>query len=518
MGYNLVFKVVKTVSSRIVLKNILFVLAFSVLGISKGYSYDFSAVTPNGQTLYYYITNPTLLQAKVVFPGTSNSNPWADYAKPTGHLIIPDHVYNSTNLLTYTVTAIGEYAFYGCSGITELTIGTGITSIGYFSFWNCPSLATVHFNAVNCTTMFSYQTNASPNYGSVFNSGTIPTDSSPITRLTFGSGVNRIPNYAFKSCSQILGVVLPQNLTNIGTEAFRGCENLSSLTVLATTPPVVGNNAFYDVALTIPVFVPCNKHDTYTAADGWSQFTNIIELCSNQITAVAMPSEGGAVSGAGTYASGQSCALSAAPNPGYTFLNWSKNGEVVSTNTTYVFTVSESGNYVASFAETSTLSFMVSVSAIPSDGGTVSGSGNYFYGATCNLTATANTGYSFVCWLKNGAQVSTSPTYSFTVTENAIFTAEFQLTEPSLGTVTITLNPGWNWISYVSSTLMSVEYAFSNLTPSDGDMLKGQSSFCTYNASSGHWSGTLNTMTPGMGYIYLRAGNTSASFTYPSAK
>ena len=139
MGYNLVFKVVKTVSSRIVLKNILFVLAFSVLGISKGYSYDFSAVTPNGQTLYYYITNPTLLQAKVVFPGTSNSNPWADYAKPTGHLIIPDHVYNSTNLLTYTVTAIGEYAFYGCSGITELTIGTGITSIGYFSFWKVSS-------------------------------------------------------------------------------------------------------------------------------------------------------------------------------------------------------------------------------------------------------------------------------------------------------------------------------------------------------------------------------------------
>ena len=59
----------------------------------------------------------------------------------------------------------------------------------------------------------------------------------------------------------------------------------------------------------------------------------------------------------------------------------------------YSFTVTTSDNYVANFSQ---ISYAVVASADPSEGGTVTGSGVYFYGTTASLTATANANYSFV--------------------------------------------------------------------------------------------------------------------------
>jgi hypothetical protein len=317
---------------------------------------------------------------------------------------------------------LGDYSFYGCTGITELTIGTGVTSIGDYSFWNCPVLSTVHFNAENCTEMY---TNNSGGL-SVFNSGTTATGSAAITTLTIGNGVNRIPNYAFRKSSGILGVSFPQWLTNIGNNAFSDCENLASITLLSTTPPSVGSNAFNNVPLTIPVFVPCNLSGDYAAAGGWNQFSNIIELCSNQIIAVAYPSNSGTVTGSGTYAPGQICFLTAIPNSGYSFIHWRKNGEIVSTNSTYNFTVIESGSYVAIFRETQTFTVLASIN--PSEGGNVTGAGFYNQGQTCTLTAIPNEGYTFVNWTEDGVAVSTSASYSFTVTGNRNLVANFMAT------------------------------------------------------------------------------------------
>ena len=67
----------------------------------------------------------------------------------------------------------------------------------------------------------------------------------------------------------------------------------------------------------------------------------------------------------------------------------------------------------------------ISVTANPSSGGTVTGGGSYYEGTECTLTATPNTDYAFVNWTKNGAVVSTNATYTFTVTEGASYTANF---------------------------------------------------------------------------------------------
>ena len=68
------------------------------------------------------------------------------------------------------------------------------------------------------------------------------------------------------------------------------------------------------------------------------------------INVSANPTEGGTVSGGGTFEEGESCTLTATANTGYNFTNWTLNGSVVSTDATYTFNVTASGTYVANFA------------------------------------------------------------------------------------------------------------------------------------------------------------------------
>ena len=144
---------------------------------------------------------------------------------------------------------------------------------------------------------------------------------------------------------------------------------------------------------------------------------------SYTITATADPTTGGTVSGGGTFNYGQSCTLTATPAMNYDFVNWTKNGQQVSTNATYTFTVTESATYVAHFQ---LQSYNISVSANPTNGGTVTGGGTFNYGQNCTVVATASTGYDFVNWTENGTQVSTSASYSFTVNASRNLVANFE--------------------------------------------------------------------------------------------
>ena len=70
-------------------------------------------------------------------------------------------------------------------------------------------------------------------------------------------------------------------------------------------------------------------------------------------------------------------------------------------------------------------SFSIDATASPSEGGTVTGTGNYAEGSICNLIATANEGYTFTNWTENGVVVSTDATYSFTVEIDRVLVANF---------------------------------------------------------------------------------------------
>ena len=96
-------------------KSLLFILLLLTTATLWAQDYDFSALAPSGQTLYYKInsdgTSVTLVPEK-------NSDPYYT-TKPTGNLTIPSTVTNGSN--TYTITSIGSSAFYKCTGLTLAT-------------------------------------------------------------------------------------------------------------------------------------------------------------------------------------------------------------------------------------------------------------------------------------------------------------------------------------------------------------------------------------------------------------
>lgn len=170
------------------------------------------------------------------------------------------------------------------------------------------------------------------------------------------------------------------------------------------------------------VSVSSNNPYTFTI----HQNTYLVAVCQQQGVKVAVnvtPNGGGTVTGAGEYVSGDTCTLVATPSTGYGFSRYEINGSTVSSNATYSFTVTGDTVVDAIFYN---LGYIVTVTANPVAGGTVTGGGTYQYGQSVTITATPNQNYSFTGWYKQGQLVSTSSSYTFTVTQSAAFTAMFQ--------------------------------------------------------------------------------------------
>ena len=225
-------------------------------------------------------------------------------------------------------------------------------------------------------------------------------------------------------------------------------------------------------------FVNWTENGTAVSSNATYSFTvtadrNLVANFSQQtqnytISVSANPANGGTVTGGGTFAQGQSCTVVASPNANYTFTNWTENGNVVSTNASYTFTVTSNRTLVANFTAQT---YIITVSADPTNGGIVTGGGTFNYGQSCTVTATANEGYVFHHWLENGDVVTTSASYAFTVTGDrnlvAIFTPHvytiFAVPNPPEGgstsgegtydygqtcTVVATANEGYDFVNW----------------------------------------------------------------------
>ena len=276
------------------------------------------------------------------------------------------------------------------------------------------------------------------NYGSTCTLTATPATGYSFVRWTKnGSQVSTNPSYSF---------------TVTGNASYVAVFSLNSYTISASSSPSAGGSVSgagsynYGSTCTLTAtpatgysFLRWTKNGSQVSTNpsysftvtGNASYVAVFSLNSYTISVSANPSAGGTVSGGGTYNYGSSCTLTATPTTGYSFVRWTKNGNEVSTNPSYSFTVTGNASYVAVF---SLNSYTISVSANPSEGGTVSGGGTYNYGSSCTLTATPATGYSFVRWTKNGSQVSTNASYSFTVTENATYVAVFSLNSYTIST------------------------------------------------------------------------------------
>ena len=166
------------------------------------------------------------------------------------------------------VTTIGNYAFAGCSGLTSATIPEGVTRIGNHAFSSCedlksvtiPASATdVGYNlfegckalerisladpAVWCGMEFDYYDRDNP----LADGAKLYVGGEPLTKLVIPEGVTGIATYAFGGYTDLVSLTIPASVTVIGRDAFRGCTNLTELIVEPAEKRSVGNNAFEGV-------------------------------------------------------------------------------------------------------------------------------------------------------------------------------------------------------------------------------------------------------------------------------
>ena len=268
----------------------------------------------------------------------------------------------------------------------------------------------------------------------------------------------------FQGQQQSYTITVSANPTNGGTVTGGGSYNQGQQCTVSATPA------------TGYTFLRWTENGTQVSTNANYTFTvtgnrNLVAQFQQQnytISVSANPSNGGSVAGGGAYHYGDNCTVIATPANGYTFLRWTENGNQVSTNATYTFTVTGNRTLVAQFQQQS---YTITATANPTNGGTVTGGGTFNYGQSCTLTATPATGYTFVRWTKNGMQVSTNATYTFTVTESAAYVAQFSVqsftvnvsANPTDGgtltgggtfnygqncTVTATANTGYNFVNW----------------------------------------------------------------------
>lgn len=171
------------------------------------------------------------------------------------------------------------------------------------------------------------------------------------------------------------------------------------------------------------VMIAPSEDTTYTAIFEIQEQPSTTTL----VTVVAEPTNGGTVSGAGEYSYGERVTLTATPNEGYRFKQWS-DGFTDATRT--ILVGSEDVTYTAIFED---IMKRVGVAATPTEGGTVTGGGFYPIGSEITITATPNNGYSFSRW-NDG---NTDNPRSITVEDNINIIASF-VPEGTVNKVTIT--------------------------------------------------------------------------------
>ncbi len=143
------------------------------------------------------------------------------------------------------LTSIGEGSFYYCLGLKSITLPEGLTSIGEVAFWGCENLTSLTFP----DSLISVD-------GHAFNGCT------GLKSITFNEGLTSIGYNAFASCYGLTSITLPESLTSIGSYAFGGCTNLKVAIFKGNVPTTWGGSVF-DINENFRIFYNGVK-------DGWT--------------------------------------------------------------------------------------------------------------------------------------------------------------------------------------------------------------------------------------------------------
>jgi len=262
-------------------------------------------------------------------------------------------------IIPYGVTAIGDEAFFYCKDLTSITTPLSVIKIGDRAFSNCDTLITI-----NIPNQVSYIGEEAFAFCSNLASINIP------NRIT------KINKRAFFLCSSLSSIVIPQNVSHIDDEAFFGCGNVTSLTI----PCSIKNYGFRSLAglYKLSIFtnlnpapspvsscvfsesdyctfyydncklrVPSSAVTVYKNTWVWNSFD--IEEGGILVNPIVNNINSGFTLGAGLYKVDTTVTVMAFAFPDCRFINWTKNGKVISTENSYTFTVTEDVELVANF-------------------------------------------------------------------------------------------------------------------------------------------------------------------------
>ena len=135
--------------------------------------------------------------------------------------------------LADSVDGINECAFYEQCRLKEVNFGSGLTYIGYESFYG-NGIQELHFpkslTTISTRAMAGFDGTGLEFPDKLRSLGASAfRDSTNLRTVVFGSGLSKIHDYTFLKCSKLTTLVIPSTLTTIDANAFKGCDNITSI-------------------------------------------------------------------------------------------------------------------------------------------------------------------------------------------------------------------------------------------------------------------------------------------------
>ena len=187
-----------------------------------------------------YINNE--LATSITIPNGVKAIPAFAFYNCTGltSITIPDSVtsigsyafFYCTGLKSITipdsVTSIGNDAFRDCTGLTSVTIPDSVTSIGNDAFYGCNNLQDIYITDIAAWCNISGLDNLML-FGSNNKNLYINNELATSIIIPNGNGVKAIPSHAFRGCTELTSITIPDSVTSIGYNAFESCTGLTSI-------------------------------------------------------------------------------------------------------------------------------------------------------------------------------------------------------------------------------------------------------------------------------------------------
>ena len=188
-----------------------------------------------------------------------------------------------------SVTSVGSYTFYECSSLSSINIPKGVRSIGSNVFNHCYSISSINIpesvtSIGNYTFQNCYSLSSINIPEGVTSIGTYAFNyCSSLSSINIPKGVTSIGNYTFQNCYSLSSINIPEGVTSVGSYTFRNCYGMAYYDFRASksVPTLSNTNAFTNIPSDCKIVVPDSLYSSWTTATNWSTYKSKIVKASN---------------------------------------------------------------------------------------------------------------------------------------------------------------------------------------------------------------------------------------------